>query len=81
MITRAESCVAVSSTWLAKNTSASSMVANRRAMKIGATSANSTTAEPRRLRRNRRRILPAGAAGEDIEDNLKTREKLQQRIT
>src|SRR5882724_3071059 len=66
MIVRAESCVAVSSIWLAKNTIASSMIANRRPKKTGATSANSTAAEPRWLRRNRRRIFPAGAAGEDI---------------
>src|SRR3954454_11018224 len=43
------------------------MIANRTPKNIGATSANSTTAEPPRLRRKRRRIFLAGAAGEDIE--------------
>src|SRR4051812_10460832 len=42
------------------------MVANSRAKKIGATSANSTAAEPRWLRRKRRRTFAGEAAGEDI---------------
>ena len=73
MIRRAESCVTVSSTWLAKNTIAVSMIANSSAKNTGATSANSTAAEPRRLRRNRRKafLKEAGeAAGDGIEQSL-----------
>jgi hypothetical protein len=61
--------VIVSSTWLAKNISAVSMIANSSAKNSGATSANSTTAEPRPLRRKRRnkvRNEAVGAAGGDI---------------
>lgn len=47
----------VSSTWLAKNMIAVSMMANNNAKKTGATSANSTAADPRRLPRNRRRAV------------------------
>ena len=61
MIMRAEFWVMVSRTWLAKNTMAVSMIANSNAKNTGATSANSTAAEPPRLRRNRRRTFPAGA--------------------
>src|SRR6266436_7978141 len=68
MIMRAESCVTVSSTWLAKNTSAVSRIANSSAKNFGATSANSTAAEPRRLRRNRRSAFPMEAMGEGIEE-------------
>ena len=57
MIMRAESCVTVSSTWPAKNTMAVSMIANSSAKNTGATSANSTAAEPRRLRRKRRSVF------------------------
>ena len=57
MIMRAEFWVMVSSTWPAKNTIAVSMIANNRAKNTGATRANSTAAEPRRLRRNRRKML------------------------
>ena len=46
MIMRAESWVTVSSTWPAKNTIAVSMIANSSAKNTGATSANSTAAEP-----------------------------------
>ncbi len=73
MIMRAESCVTVSSTWPAKNTIAVSMIANSSAKNTGATSANSTAAEPRRLRRNRRNAVlnePGAAAGDDIEQSL-----------
>ena len=59
----------VSSTWLAKNISAVSMIANNSAKKIGATSANSTAAEPRRLPRNRRsavRSMNLEGAGDGI---------------
>src|SRR5262245_41886908 len=59
-IRRDVSCVTVSRIWLAKNTSASSMIANRTPKNIGATSANSTAAAPLRLRRNRRRMLVLG---------------------
>src|SRR5476649_388803 len=61
MSTRAEFWVIVSRTWLAKNTMAVSMIANSNAKNTGATRANSTAAEPPRLRRNRRRIFPAEA--------------------
>jgi hypothetical protein len=44
------------------------MIANRTAKKIGATSANSTAAEPLRLRRNRRRMLALGAVEGGIEE-------------
>src|ERR1700738_4370839 len=54
---RAESCVTVSSTWPAKKTIAVSMIANSSAKNTGATKANSTAAEPGRLRRNRRKAL------------------------
>src|SRR3954470_5942700 len=64
MIMRAESWVTVSSTWPAKNTIAVSMMANSSAKKTGATSANSTAAEPRRLRRKRRSaVLVATSEG------------------
>jgi hypothetical protein len=49
------------------------MVANSSAMKTGATSANSTAAEPRRLRRNRRKALltqAVEAAGDGIGQSL-----------
>ena len=62
-IMRAEFCVIVSSTWLAKNISAVSMMANNSAKNIGATRANCTTAEPRRLRRNR----PSNERSETVE--------------
>src|ERR1044071_9474367 len=71
MMKRAESCVTVSRTWPAKNTIAVSMIANSRAKNIGATIANSTAAEPRRLRRKRRSALRVAAsedAGEGIGD-------------
>src|SRR4051812_3994070 len=54
---RAESCVIGSSTWPAKNNRAVSMIANRSAKKTGATSANSSAADARRLRRKRRSSL------------------------
>src|SRR3954447_4054562 len=63
---RAESCVIVSSTWPAKNIRAVSMIANRSAKNTGATSANSSAADARRLRRNCRsslRIEPVEEAG------------------
>src|SRR5262245_26230762 len=44
----------VSSTWVAKNINAASMMANKSAKNIGATSANCTTASPFRLYRKRR---------------------------
>ena len=72
MIRRAEVCVTVSSTWPAKNTIAVSMIANSRAKNTGATSANSTASEPRRLRRNRRnrfRTEALEAAGDGIEES------------
>ena len=67
MIRRDVSWVTVSSTWLAKNTIAISMIANRTAKNIGATSANSTAAEPLRLRRNRRRMWFAEDGQDGIE--------------
>src|ERR1700719_2830257 len=54
---RAESWVMVSSTWLAKNINPVSMIANSSAKNTGATRANSTAAEPRRLRRNRYKMV------------------------
>src|ERR1700745_1185236 len=54
---RAESWVMVSSTWLARNISAVSTIANKRAKNAGATRANCTTASPFRLRRNLRNRL------------------------
>src|SRR3954468_16965233 len=72
MIMRAESWVTVSSTWLAKNTMAVSMIANSNAKNTGATSANSTAAEPRRLRRKRRNAFARAAvqpAGDDIDQS------------
>jgi hypothetical protein len=53
-INRAESCALISRIWPAKNTSAVSMMANSSRKNIGATIANSTAADPRRLRLNRR---------------------------
>jgi hypothetical protein len=47
-----------------------SMIANSSAKNTGATSANSTAAEPRRLRRNRRKAfltVAIGTAGDDID--------------
>src|SRR4051812_3325469 len=73
MIMRAESWVTVSRTWPAKNTMAVSMIANSSAKNTGATSANSTAAEPRRLRRKRRSAFRAAAvepAGDDIDQSL-----------
>src|SRR5665647_2859134 len=70
MIMRAEFWVMVSRTWPAKNTMAVSMIANNSAKNTGATSANSTAAEPRRLRRNRRNIFrneAFEAAGDGID--------------
>src|SRR5579863_773802 len=70
MIWRADSCVTVSRTWLAKNIRPVSMIANSSAKKTGATSANSTAADPLRLRRNRRNIFAVEAVratGDDIE--------------
>src|SRR5476649_2817970 len=67
----------VSRIWLAKNTSAVSMIANSSAKNTGATSANSTAAEPLRLRRNRRNAFLTAAvepAGDDIDQSLRRRE-------
>src|SRR4051812_37307537 len=50
-----------------------SMIANSSAKNTGATSANSTAAEPRRLRRKRRNAFPRAAvepAGDDIDQSL-----------
>ena len=74
MIMRAASCVTVSSTWLAKNINATSMMANSRPKKIGATSANSTAAEPRRLRLNRRNADLVKAMGCGIKRALGSRD-------
>jgi hypothetical protein len=66
---RADVSVMVSSAWVAKNIKAVSIIANSSAKNIGATRANSTTAEPRRLRRNRRKTLLLVAVevtGDDI---------------
>src|ERR1700760_2196051 len=65
---RAEFCVMVSNTWLAKNIIAVSMIANRSAKKIGATIANSNAADARRLRRKRLSNVrnDAGGVGDDI---------------
>ena len=63
----------VSSTWPAKKMMAVSMIANSSAKNTGATRANSTAADPRRLRRNRRNALVTenvAAAGDDIEQSL-----------
>src|SRR6185436_14846217 len=60
-----------SSSWPAKNTSAASIIANSIAKNNGATSANSTAVDPRRLRRNRRNTFlteTVAAAGDDIEN-------------
>src|SRR5882672_7676475 len=73
---RAESCVTVSSTWPAKKTMAVSMIANSSAKNTGATKANSTAAEPRRLRRNLRNALlteACEAAGDGIGESLESR--------
>ena len=70
-IRRAESWVTVSSTWLAKNMVAVSMIANSNAKNTGATNANSIAADPRRLRRKQRNALLMGtldATGDDIEE-------------
>jgi hypothetical protein len=70
--------------WLAKNTIDVSMIANSRAMNTGATSANSTAAEPRRLRRNRRNLFrnEAVEAARDIEKSLQSNsDELTARIT
>jgi hypothetical protein len=60
----------VSSSWLAKNTMPVSMIANNSAKNTGATNANSTAADPRRLRRNRRNVFRTEAVearGDGIE--------------
>src|SRR3954463_1056363 len=72
MIVRAEFCPMVSSTWFAKNMIAVSIIANSSAKNTGATSANSTAAEPRRVRRNRRNVFCNEAvevAGDVIEES------------
>jgi hypothetical protein len=48
-----------------------SMIANSNAKKTGATSANSTAAEPRRLRRNRRKTLLVAVKVAGIEETLR----------
>jgi len=58
-----------------------SMIANSNAKNTGATKANSTAAEPRRLRRNRRNMFLAGAveaAGDGIKESL-NRQRLSAR--
>ena len=67
MIVRAESCVTVSSTWLAKNIIAISMIANSSPKNSGATSANSTAATPRRLRWKRRKAFLVAARDNGID--------------
>src|SRR5689334_24350037 len=69
MIRRAIVWLTVSRYWPAKNIIATSMIANSIPKNSGATIANCTAAEPRRLRKNRRSSLPreaAEATGEDI---------------
>src|SRR6186713_467230 len=69
-IIRAVSCVAFSRSWPAKNNIAPSRIANSTQKNNGATSAKSTAAEPRRLRRNRSSaflVTTVATAGDDIE--------------
>src|ERR1700694_1413099 len=71
---RAEFWGMVSSTWPAKNMMAVSIIANSSAKNSGAPRANSTAADPRRLRRNRRntfRTEALEAAGDGIEKSLR----------
>jgi hypothetical protein len=79
MITRAESWVTVSRTWLAKKIKASSMIANsspkkqRDERELDRGRAAAVTAKPAQ-------DISSGAAGEDIEETS-GRGRLQQRIT
>src|ERR1700757_3066356 len=75
---RAESWVMVSSTWLAKNINPVSMIANSSAKNTGATRANSTAADPRRLRRNLRKAFLT-VAGEAAGDGIRGSWQRQQR--
>src|SRR5277367_6854388 len=76
VFTRFRDWVKADSCWLAKNMTPVSMIVNSNAKNTGATSANSTAAEPRPLRRNRRQTCLAEAveaARDGIEESPRSR--------